>query len=740
MLELEQSIEPSSWSLLTISDCNLCALLSMVHTPESTKALLTQLTGVLDQNVQRASLLEEAIEMNNNGLPEDMFKDTRSRKTKLVSNAVTSASTAGGGGGGVNKKDMVPNLQAAMSNLFCDAQSQEESLSTNNMSVDLGGTTDASPSLGSAANTPTSSNGTAVSSNVTSVSLGSGQNADVLNVLTKSPHIIVCHPKQGSLSYILTVPTVSSSSSPAGAPAPGRRILPSPGGAGLEGGGISSRLVGFIKKTAERGKSSSRKSDKPGGRNHQNGSSVSSEVTKDYDAEKFSQFANILVNMDGIGGLRSTVDVRENTISSNHNNHHHHHHHNQQQQQQQRGGTHSLTSSGSDAEFTDSIESTNSDTAHQMEAVEVRPDELMDFASIVSSAVGSNSEATRKNLSPSLSLPPAVPMSWLEMPHPNSHQTDSGQLPQVHSDDSSTSSTTTITSVTTSVTTADMGDMSHDISPDAPSSTNSVTTLETNVPPTSQLLVQCSGGNNTSLVDHESSVSTQIQVEITDQPMTDAEPPSDSQDTSHDFLDVSLDLDAESLQQLLALSHSPESHHSKSSTSQQAQLAATSTDTASPLSPISQLFDRLEPPVVTPPGDLSLRDPSVPCTPAITTQGDLCLTGPQVPTTSLEQRPENTNYSHIAIKNTQTSNIEPRQLLTLDSQNDMGTCSSFGVSIGASHQLVAPSVGGDEAVSCSWTPSPNSLQLWLESTASELQLYTHYSRPQGRGKGEGGLH
>lgn len=706
MLELEQSIEPSSWSLLTISDCNLCALLSMVQTSESTKALLIQLTGALNQNVQRAFTLEEAIEMNNYGLPEDMYKDTRSRKMKICTN--TTASTCVNTAAGNKKKSMESTLQAAMSNLYShNTQTQGDSSSTRStkITVENGGIACTTGDPKSVVPT-TDSNCTAggLTSNVASMAIGSAQRAEVLNVLSKSPHIIVCYPKQGSASYIVTVPA-SSTSSQMGTQVPGRRILPSLGGTGAEGSSsISSKMVsGLFTKSSEKGKMSSRKLDKSiGGRSHKNGSKLSAEVKMDYDAEKFSQFANILVNMDGIGGLQSAEDAKKNTTVdfSYHC-------------QEQPSRTQLLSSSGSDVDLTDRLES-NSSAMHRIDTtVQNRQDELMDFASIVNNAVSFNSEAEEKGPSPMLSLPPEVPMSWLET---TTCTTNSPQVLPKSPAIAAASSFINTTASSCGVSAVDSADVVSDTlcTPEkplsVPSSTSTTTatttittTLESKLP--SEPRLWNSDENDGSLGDLEPAGATQVQVEVIDQPMADVEPLDDSLSTSHDLLDVSLDLDPETLQQLLMFSGSPESHLSCAGQQSQHRVYA---DAAAPLSPISQLFDRLEPPVITSPEDASLTDSHMPSATLATTQGNLSLTESHMQATTQEHIVDNQDHPQIALD----GNLESQCPLAHESQN-------VGASVGQSNiEFPATRLGdGSGVVTGSWAPSPNSLQLWLESTA-----------------------
>ena len=71
---------PTCWEMMSISDCNLCALMDMVSSASETQALMKQLPGVLRLNVLRAGNLQDAIEMNNNGLPFDKYNGPRTKK------------------------------------------------------------------------------------------------------------------------------------------------------------------------------------------------------------------------------------------------------------------------------------------------------------------------------------------------------------------------------------------------------------------------------------------------------------------------------------------------------------------------------------------------------------------------------------------------------------------------------------------------------------------------------------
>lgn len=149
---------PTHWSMLTISDNNLCALLDVTKSADAAKTLLSQLAMKLGSIVEKSVSLDEILVGSNAGLPVGMFEEyTRSRKAKC-SSAHTNEDAGGSGERGN------------------DADSPRK--------------------------------------NFRDVSSSAGHNStpeEVLQVLSKSPHIIMCCPNKGSISYILTVPTMDSS-------------------------------------------------------------------------------------------------------------------------------------------------------------------------------------------------------------------------------------------------------------------------------------------------------------------------------------------------------------------------------------------------------------------------------------------------------------------------------------------------------------------------------------------------
>ena len=302
-------------------------------------------------------------------------------------------------------------------------------------------------------------------------------------------------------------------------------------------------------------------------------------------------------------------------------------------------------------------------------------------------------------------------MSWLKIPS-NTHQHSSENMEATESEDIVCTRTLTTSSNTLSTTVATASFSSNTAGNSdvtgaqittrplpSPSGSYSTSASTPRPPPHSS-----SNGENHSAKDHQSTAGTQVHArnEIVDQPMTETEPRNNSS-PSDDFLNVSLDLDAASLQQLLALSRSPESH--QSSRSNQKSSHFTDSTVVAPLSPISQLFDRLEEPArLTGPG--AQLNPSDSCIP-----------------NGIHERSyteENPGHSHTDVNSHAHLNV------SVDAQSSVANqdITSFNVN---SSQVEVPGLaqGNIADVSSTWTPSPNSLQLWLESTSGKLLSVKH---------------
>lgn len=169
---------PTNWSMMTISDNNLCTLLDMTKTADTTKTLISQLAIILSANFQHCSSLEEILASNNTGLPADMSGDySRSKKPKLTDEYLN--------------KDLPATAEDHVTNMQLDTSRNEPN-----------GPASCISQLDASRNNPKGS-----ASCVPIPAAPSSSRADVLKVLSQSPHIIMCCPNKGSMSYILTVPT-----------------------------------------------------------------------------------------------------------------------------------------------------------------------------------------------------------------------------------------------------------------------------------------------------------------------------------------------------------------------------------------------------------------------------------------------------------------------------------------------------------------------------------------------------
>lgn len=171
-LQEEDIISPSNWDMLSISDCNLCAILDMASPGECLGSIVSQLAKVLTLNLQRASSLEEAIEINNNGLPVDKYEESRSKKVKTNLKDVENSATSD-----ANSESSLP---------LPIASKEEQVHLTNGNGIPA--------AISPNSNSPLSNS------------------KDFLQVLSKSPHIIVCYPQNGPMSYVLTLPTAANKS------------------------------------------------------------------------------------------------------------------------------------------------------------------------------------------------------------------------------------------------------------------------------------------------------------------------------------------------------------------------------------------------------------------------------------------------------------------------------------------------------------------------------------------------
>ena len=280
----------------------------MTTPAESTSTVISQLATVLALNLQRAATLEEAIEINNTGLPVDKFEESRSKKMK---------------------KDVVDvPMVNSMSEISYPMLNEA-------------GTTLKESSVGLNSNLKESTVG--LNSNGAAVP----NSKEFLQVLSASPHIIVCYPQNGPMSYVLTVPTASTTNKKT----PHSTILPnvyvptqgepettesSPlfAKAGMTKDTMGKRKVtstiptvtqvlsSLLKNTEER-----RKLVRTMSNDVQNEAPVPRIITharhtaskEDYNPESFSEFAKNLLTMDPLEASRmedSSLDRTSSMLSS----------------------------------------------------------------------------------------------------------------------------------------------------------------------------------------------------------------------------------------------------------------------------------------------------------------------------------------------------------------------------------------------------------------------------------------
>lgn len=172
---------------MTISDNNLCTLLDMTKRAETAKNLLSQLPSVLCSSYRHSTSLEEVLTSNNEGLPVDIWEEySRSKKPKI-----TNVQSNG------EPSDDVPPLASKeyVEDILDSMKRNGASNESSTTPVVLAASTSPASSTAPASTTPAASTKPASTP------------AEVVKVLSQSPHIIMCCPNNGTMSYILTVPT-----------------------------------------------------------------------------------------------------------------------------------------------------------------------------------------------------------------------------------------------------------------------------------------------------------------------------------------------------------------------------------------------------------------------------------------------------------------------------------------------------------------------------------------------------
>lgn len=156
-----------------MSDCNLCALLNMVHSASETRMLLKQLPNILQQNILKVSGdLTRSVELNNASLPFDRFDETRSKKQRALlvmdKKGNGACSDQRGGNVGAEGRDRAEGCKP-----FETAASSEKE-EPKMVFMGASGSQERSATPG-----------------------------EISQVLSQRPHMILCFPKNGALSYVL---------------------------------------------------------------------------------------------------------------------------------------------------------------------------------------------------------------------------------------------------------------------------------------------------------------------------------------------------------------------------------------------------------------------------------------------------------------------------------------------------------------------------------------------------------
>lgn len=182
---------------MTISDNNLCTLLDMTKKADTAKNLLSQLPIVLSSTYQHSANLEEVLTSNNEGLPVDRAEEyCRSKKPK-IRNAPSDNDAVPP----LPSEEYIEELLVSMNRNGLSSKSSTTPVSSTMLATSI---TLASSGVRTSS-TSTSSNTPALTA--PSSTKPASTPAGVVKVLSQSPHIIMCCPNNGSISYILTVPT-----------------------------------------------------------------------------------------------------------------------------------------------------------------------------------------------------------------------------------------------------------------------------------------------------------------------------------------------------------------------------------------------------------------------------------------------------------------------------------------------------------------------------------------------------
>ena len=258
--EMQRCSTPSSWAYLTISDKNLCSFISRGNTALEIHTLDAQLKLTLDQNLQKAANLDQAVAMNNSGLPFDWVKDAQPKKqrSRVAPKESNFVAQVGAPARLINIRSTNPQGGVVMGSEKADEN-------------------------------------------------------QILKALSSSPHIILCCPRNGSVSYVLLNSTLSGGLGKVTGDSRGDRVgergEERMGERGLGEGGRSDptkstiRLDGTRCTGAPPDVSSPRTTAKGGGGPKGKARVEPTAQASDYDLTQFSNFASRLVDVDPLQGF-----------------------------------------------------------------------------------------------------------------------------------------------------------------------------------------------------------------------------------------------------------------------------------------------------------------------------------------------------------------------------------------------------------------------------------------------------
>ncbi len=204
-----------------MSDCNLCALMNMVHSSSETQVLLKQLPVILRQNILKArGDLAKSIELNNASLPFDKFDEPRSKKQRSL--IVTDKKGNGSCGEQTRAGSLAAESRRREDYSGCYPGERAASIKDEETKMVPMGASEGQE-------------------NSTSLE-------EVSQALPQTPQVIVCFPQSGGLNYVVmngsNLVVMSGEGPPnAGVPTPHKKKgLQKGNGGGLQNGGLSRKM------------------------------------------------------------------------------------------------------------------------------------------------------------------------------------------------------------------------------------------------------------------------------------------------------------------------------------------------------------------------------------------------------------------------------------------------------------------------------------------------------------------